>query len=282
MNSLISSEQLRRPLLVKLLHKIDSCLKEIDQEFFVIGATARDLIISQLPGIQPSRSTRDLDLAIAIPNWSAFDRITEVLLAHGLTKDLQRKQRFYDGVYELDLVPYGAVAKEDDQIYWPPEEDIAMSVRGFAEVLSEAITVSIDGELEVKVASLHGLFLLKLSAWEDRHLETRKDADDMEFIIRHYFLANYTRDFHPEVYDWTDFDEWGAGAYWLAYDAQRLLPSQHLAHYAQLLASECHLAEGSPLIQQLLEASPSLSFAQAHAGLLRIVNVWTATASGLC
>jgi predicted nucleotidyltransferase len=50
----------------------------------------------------------------------------------------------------VDIVPFGAVAKADDNIYWPPEETIAMSVKGFDEVLSEAITVSIDNEFEIR------------------------------------------------------------------------------------------------------------------------------------
>ena len=96
----LSSEKIGNPLLVDLLHKVSKCFTEINQVYFVIGATARDLIVHQLVGIASSRRTRDLDLAIAIPDWSAFDDITEALLARGLTKDPKMKQRFYDGDYE--------------------------------------------------------------------------------------------------------------------------------------------------------------------------------------
>ena len=97
-------------------------------------------------------------------------------------------QRFYDGAYELDIVPYGAIAKDDGCVYWPPEEDIAMSVRGFTEVLRGAITVRIDDEFDIKIASLHGLFVLKFNAWIDRNIQTNKDAVDMAFIVEHYFF----------------------------------------------------------------------------------------------
>lgn len=105
-----------------------------------------------------------MDIAIAIPDWSVFDEIKEVLVADGFKKSTDMRQRFYYGEYELDIVPYG-VAKDDDNIYWPPEEEIAMSVKGFDEVLSESITVNIDGEFDLRIASLHGLFLLKFNAW---------------------------------------------------------------------------------------------------------------------
>ncbi|RKW66596.1 MAG: nucleotidyltransferase [Tannerella sp.] len=274
MNFQLSSEKIGNPLLMDLLRKISKCFAEMNQVYFVIGATARDLIVRQLVGIASSRRTRDLDLAIAIPDWSAFDDITEALLARGLTKDLKMKQRFYDGDYELDLVPYGAVAKPDDHIYWPPEEDIAMSVKGFAEVLSDAITVSIDGAFDVKIASLHGLFILKFSAWMDRHMATRKDADDMEFIIRHYFFANLSRNPRPEVYDWKDFDEWIVGAYWLANDISRLLPVEQLRFYARRLEEEYRKSEQSHLMLQMLDANSALKFEQVYDGLSRMLQVW--------
>ena len=44
----ISSERIGNPLLVDLLRKVSECFAKIDQEFFVIGATARDIIVRQL------------------------------------------------------------------------------------------------------------------------------------------------------------------------------------------------------------------------------------------
>ena len=274
MNYQISSRKIANPLLVELLHKVSRCFAEIEQDFFVIGATARDLVLKQLDITSPRR-TRDLDLAIAIPDWSAFDRISEALLAGGLTKDSRIKQRFYDGDYELDLVPYGTVAKPDDYIYWPPEEDIAMSVKGFSEVLSEAITVTIDETLEIKIASLYGLFILKFSAWIDRHVATHKDADDMEFIIRHYFYANLARNPYPEVYEWENFDDWIAGAYWLARDIALLLPTKHIQFYLDELSSEVKKSEQSHLAQQILDANSSLKYEQVYEGLSLMCRFWT-------
>lgn len=218
MNLKISSEKIGNPLLVDLLKKLIVCFNGIGQSFFVIGATARDIILQQLADTSSRRKTRDLDVAIAISEWADFDRITGILIENGFKKDIHMHQRFYYGDYELDIVPYGIVAKDDDCIYWPPEEVIAMSVKGFDEILKDAITVSVDDEFNIKIASLHGLFLLKFNAWQDRHFETSKDAEDMSFILSNYFIANVNRNFHPEVYDWIRFDEYIIGGYWLAHD----------------------------------------------------------------
>lgn len=95
MDLLIKSERINNALLVELLRKLTACFKRIDREFYVIGATARDLILQQLIGAESRRRTRDLDIAIAIPDWEAFEHIKEVLIADGFIKSVDMHQRFY-------------------------------------------------------------------------------------------------------------------------------------------------------------------------------------------
>ena len=184
-------------------------------------------------------------------------------------------QRFYYGAYEVDIVPYGVVAKEDDNIYWPPEEVVAMSVKGFDEVLSEAITVSIDDKFKVKIASLHGLFLLKLNAWLDRNAKTSKDAEDMSFILSNYFMANLDREIHQEVYDWENFDEYIVGGYWLAHDLVTLLNVNQLNYYKEVIEGELAKEEESRLINQMIENSYSLKYETARETWQVIADVFS-------
>lgn len=274
MNFQISSKKIGNPLLVELLRKVSHCFAEIGQDFFVIGATARDILIRQLVGISSGRKTRDLDLAIAIPDWNAFEEIKRALLARGFQKDGQMYQRFYDGDYEMDIVPYGDIEREDGYIYWPPEEDIAMSVKGFADVLSDTITVTIDNEFDIKIASLHGLFVLKFNAWLDRNIQTNKDAVDMAFILENYFIANLNRNLHAEVYDWEDFDEIVVGAYWLAYDIVGFLSKEHLCHYEQCLRNEIEKRENSRLIQQVIDSSSFFSYEKLFLAFQKMIAVF--------
>lgn len=274
MNFQISSEKIGNPLLVDLLRKVSRCFAEIEQDFFVIGATARDIVIRQLVGISSGRKTRDLDLAIAIPNWNTFEEVKRTLLDQGFQKDSQMYQRFYDGDYELDIVPYGAVEKEDGYIYWPPEEDIAMSVKGFADVLGDAITVTIDDDFDIKIASLHGLFVLKFNAWLDRNIQTNKDAVDMAFILENYFSANWSRNLHPEVYDWEDFNEIIVGSYWLAYDIVGFLSKEHLCHYERCLRNEIEKEENSRLIQQIIDSSSFFSYEELLLAFQKMIAVF--------
>ena len=269
----ITSEKIANPLLVELLKKLTDSFNRMGREFYVIGATARDIIIRQLIDTTSGRRTKDLDIAIAIPDWSVFDEIKEVLVADGFKKSTDMRQRFYYGEYELDIVPYG-VAKDDDNIYWPPEEEIAMSVKGFDEVLSESITVNIDGEFDLRIASLHGLFLLKFNAWLDRNIETSKDAEDMSFILSNYFMANLDRDVYTEVYDWENFDEYIVGGYWLARDLLLLLTKEQIVYYKDCIEKELEKDDESRLFNQIIENCYGLTYETVKEAWQTIADVF--------
>ena len=273
MNLKITSEKIANPLLVELLKKLTDSFNRMGREFYVIGATARDIIIRQLIGTTSGRRTKDLDIAIAIPDWTVFDEIKEVLVADGFKKSTDMRQRFYYGEYELDIVPYG-VAKEDDNIYWPPEEEIAMSVKGFDEVLSEAITVNIDDEFDIRIASLHGLFLLKFNAWLDRNIETSKDAEDMSFILSNYFMANLDRNVYTEVYDWENFDEYIVGGYWLARDLLLLLTKEQITYYKDCIEKELEKDDESRLFNQIIENCYGLTYETVKEAWQTIADVF--------
>lgn len=271
----ISSETIGNPLLIDLLRQLNRTFSKTGSKFFVIGATARDIILRVLANTSARRKTRDLDIAIAVTGWDKYNEICQALIADGFEKSTHQAQRFYYGDYEVDIVPYGAVAKADDNIYWPPEETIAMSVKGFDEVLSEAITVSIDNEFEIGIASLHGLFLLKLNAWLDRNIAANKDAEDMWYIVDNYYFASEERGVHPEVYELDGFDLTVGGAYWMAHDIADLLSHEQIAFYADVLRYEIEREEDSRLVVQILETNRSVTSSDVLKVLQTISDVFS-------
>jgi predicted nucleotidyltransferase len=195
MNCHISSDKLNNPLLKELLAVLTSYFSSVKSEYYVIGATARDIVLTAIYEQDAKRSAADLDIAIAIPNWENFESIEKGLCQiKEFKKDETQRQRFiYKDIYLLDIVPFGGVAKDDENIYWPPEEEVAMSVAGFSEATNDVLEVNIDNEFSVKVVQLPGIFLLKLNAFKDRHVENNKDADDMAYIISCYLEINLDR-----------------------------------------------------------------------------------------
>ncbi|MDL2303895.1 nucleotidyl transferase AbiEii/AbiGii toxin family protein [Bacteroides sp. OttesenSCG-928-D19] len=281
MNYNISSENLNNPLLKDLLKELNDFFGNINVDFYVIGATARDIILSNLYNLIPDRKTNDLDIAIAITDWSQFQSIEENLpKKEGFTKSKGQKQRFiYDGTYVIDIVPFGDVAKDDGNIYWPPDETIAMSVWGFPEMADSTISVEIDEEFSIKIASLPGLFILKLVAWKDRHLSGSKDAYDMALLLTNYLDINMERavEEHYDLYETDAFDQVIAGAQLMARDVKLLIRDNEttLEYLRKILAKEIELAEESQLINQLVESDASLKYEQVLTCLYSIVNEWS-------
>ncbi|MDH8701161.1 putative nucleotidyltransferase [Dysgonomonadaceae bacterium PH5-43] len=277
----ISSENLNNPLLKDLLKELNGFFGGINVDFYVIGATARDIILSNLHDLIPERKTDDLDIAIAISDWSQFQSIEENLpKIEGFAKSREQKQRFiYKGIYVIDIVPFGDVAEDDGNIYWPPDETIAMSVWGFPEMADSTIRIEIDGEFSIKIASLPGLFILKLVAWKDRHLLGSKDAYDMALLLTNYLNINTERavDEHYDLYETDEFDQTIAGAQLMARDVKLLIRDNEktLEYLREILAKEIELAEESQLINQLVESDASLQYEQVLACLESIFNEWS-------
>lgn len=277
----ISSENLNNPLLKDLLKELNGFFGDINVDYYVIGATARDIILSNLHDLVPDRKTDDLDIAIAISDWNQFQSIEENLpKIEGFTKSKEQKQRFiYKDIYVIDIVPFGGVAENDGNIYWPPDETIAMSVWGFPEMADSTINIEIDEEFSIKIASLPGLFILKLVAWKDRHLFGSKDAYDMALLLTNYLNINIERavNEHYDLYEMEEFDPVIAGAKLMARDVKLLIRDneQTLEYLREILAKEIELAEGSQLINQLVESDASLQYEQVLACLESMYSEWS-------
>ena len=274
----ISSDQFSSLLLKELLQELTGFFNLLGSEFYVIGATARDMIMAGIYSQHSGRKTVDLDIAIAIPNWNRYEEISEKLCKKPVfTKSRDQKQRFwYKEVYMLDIVPFGEVAKADQYIYWPPDESFAMPVHGFMEMVKDALEVTIDNSFTVRVASLPGIFILKLIAWNDRHLAHDRDAEDMAFIISNY-LALYderaARD-HYDLYDHTPFSTFIGGATLMARDIKMVIRDDFSVcdKLSLILQGEIDKNLDSPLINQILETHHSLKYEEVYDALLCMAN----------
>lgn len=161
--------------------------------FFVIGATARDLILEVGYGIRSFRATRDLDLAIQIEDWKIFDTLSAALLETGLFSKSRSHHTFIynKGELYIDIIPFGRIENAEREIIWPPQNETPMSVIGFDEAYAHTLSIRLKAEptLEIKVASLPGLVVLKLISWKDRSSGKDRDASDLAHIIKNYYQA---------------------------------------------------------------------------------------------
>jgi len=156
--------------------------------FFIVGATARDLILRYGYGVEPLRMTRDIDLGVRVADWEQFNRLTDALIATGRFASTRERQRFRFDTVLLDIVPFGDIMDERKRISWPPEHSIFMSVVGFEEAYESSLTVrlSSDPEFDIRLSTLPGLFLMKIISWAERYPERSKDAEDLLMIMLKY------------------------------------------------------------------------------------------------
>jgi predicted nucleotidyltransferase len=80
-------------------------------DYFLAGATARDLILVNVHGVQPGRATRDIDFGIAVESWAQFELLKARLLASGAFSASRAHQRLLfadpsEGIsVPVDLIP---------------------------------------------------------------------------------------------------------------------------------------------------------------------------------
>ena len=257
----VSSEKLEHPLMKSLLDELIPIFKKLEIKFFVIGATARDIIM-ELHGEKSGRSTKDIDIAIAVEKWEEFETIeSEILKLSNFKKDTIQQQRFfYLNDIMLDIVPYGGIANEKDKIFWPPDQTFAMTVLGFKEAEGDLIDVTIDGDTPIKVISLTGIFVLKIFAWLDRHKKGNKDAEDIGFILSNYLSVNQERavdEHYDKVYDIENFTISKAGAVLLGIDLNELLSANRATRLRikSIIERELEQPETSILFFQLIQTN---------------------------
>ncbi len=243
--------------LVDTLKALSGCMSKFGLPLYVVGATARDLSMRLLKINDSRRRTRDLDVAIAVKDWSMFTDICGVLERNNFRRIGNTQKFIYtgdngDNDYEVDVVPFGGV-EENEMICWPPDGNPVMSVRCFQDIMEASDEIEIENECRVRIAPLCGQFLIKFDAWCDRHQATDKDASDMLFILENYFYSQMVGADRVPLLGNDDMDETTNGALWLASDVSQLLSSEHLQLYIDVIQKELSKEWESDLLYHFMK-----------------------------
>ena len=223
------------PSVLRVIAAVQAGAQAQSVEPLLVGAAARDLLLVHVHGQRVRRATKDVDFAVALASWEAFEQLKAQLVQnHGFVDDPSQKQRLKftaeggGAGTTIDLVPFGENLQVSHRgLLWPPEMEVYMTVSGFEEALGSAQLVELQQGLQIKVASLPGLAILKLFAWGDRHLRDRKDAVDFLTLMRSYGEAgNFDRMTDPEQaldrYITLEGNEEKTGAWLLGLDCGRI------------------------------------------------------------
>ena len=246
--SLDVSEKLPKGL-VEVYSQIHGIAAELSVPLLIVGATARDIILVHGYNAAIERGTKDVDFGIEVQNWEHYEVLRTALIEAGFTPHSKKAHQLNttdsDGLpWEIDLIPFGGVSDDNDQIAWPPKQDFVMSVLGFDEVYQNAWNVTLikSPEISVKVASPAGILLLKLIAWTERGREYQgKDAIDIYYVIKHYSKIPAVVDalYEQDYMDTQDYDIMNATAMLLADEVAAIAQEKTMEYIKQsLLNSE--------------------------------------------
>jgi predicted nucleotidyltransferase len=235
------------PIALTILQAVKRAAQESNIATMIVGATARDILLTHVYGLPVQRATRDVDFAIAVKDWAQFEYLKATLASidgfylsekHQHRLHYGKKSSEHENAYPFDLLPFGAIAQADQTIAWPPDMAVMMNVTGYQEVLAASEEVEVAPGQTVHVASLAGLIILKIFAWMDRGRENAKDATDIYQIMLNYAQAGHIDRLYDEGMDLlaaVGYDPDIAGVRLLGYDVARLAKPETMTKLRNIL-----------------------------------------------
>jgi predicted nucleotidyltransferase len=234
------------------MRQINAVAGDLNFSYFLIGAMARDVLLWHIFGLNPGRATRDVDFAFVLAGWEQFWQLQDRLISSGhfvAVRDVVHRLLFItDGGSQrcmVDLLPFGGVEQPRHTVAWPPDMQMIMHVAGYDDALKTAPLVQIATSLRIRVASLPGLAMLKLFAWQDRGHVDARDAIDLMTLCQNYHDAGNLDRLYDEALpalQAVGFDIELAGAWLLGKDTAATA-SQQTHQPLQALLSDTHTLE---------------------------------------
>jgi predicted nucleotidyltransferase len=274
------SQQRDLGLHAEVVADVDAAAEPLGIAPLIVGAFARDLQLFYRHGIETQRQTEDLDVALAVPDWLAFDSLQRKLIESGRfsVSPIAPHRLRHRNDLPIDLVPFGGVETRERKIAWPPRGEVVMDLFGFREALASACEVVLPGGGRARVVSLPALALLKIVCWRDRHYQSpRKDAHDLLLIVKHYLRAGNEARLYDEFVEWTQeegFDYELAGSRMLGHDMWALLDDEGIEKIGVLLSEQASTQQPARLPAEMIPADPDRARALLDAMLGGMMESW--------
>jgi len=216
--------------LARVVSALQAVATPLGVEFFLMGAAARDLMLQYAHGIETQRATEDVDFAVMVQDWNAYDALRTALIGSGefsaRSGPATHRLRHMSGL-PLDIVPFGGVERPDRTFAWPPDHSTVFDCFGVNEAFAASVMVRLPDAVHVRVAPIPAQAVLKISAWQDRkHTHPGRDAQDLLlFLSRYMDCGNLDRaaSGHRDLLEADDFDYVQAGVRLLARDMAPLI-----------------------------------------------------------
>lgn len=175
----------------EILEALERGFSKFGIDFYLVGATARDVWMKGVHEIPPKRATSDIDFGIMIKDSGIFSDLKNYLIE--VEGFVPYKENAFVLIWkdktQVDLIPFGELELEGIATVRGTGFS-SMNVEGFKEVYELASEEIQTGGQHFKVCTLAGIVILKLIAWDDRPEMRGDDIDDIAEIIKNYFHFN--------------------------------------------------------------------------------------------
>ena len=187
----ISFKQLQqRPHISEMLTALEKGLNKYNIDFYLVGAVARDVWMTAINDIPPSRVTGDIDFAVFINDKNTYADLREYLI--NVEKFIPYKGNGFvlkwKNIIQIDLMPFGEIEAKPSNITVEGTGLTSLNMPGFKEIYDSGLP---EAELEekhrFKFCTLPGIVLLKLLAFQERPEIRRDDIKDISKILKHFF-----------------------------------------------------------------------------------------------
>ena len=274
------------PAALLVMQEIHKASKALGYPVLLVGAMARIILLENIFGLKAGRATTDVDFAFALDDWEQYRALKNFLLTNANFEETRHEAHRLllrlPGLkhkYTVDLIPFGGIETSPNTIAWPPDMAVMMNVAGYSDALAAAVEVEVSPGVNMAIASLPGIAMLKLFAWADRRQESSKDAIDLVLLLRGYHEAGnenriYGEEAALKALETAGYDIELAGAWLLGNDVAAMA-------YAQTNTDLQALLNGSKrerLIADMTRAMPGRDNAMeySHRLLEQFTNGFTA------
>lgn len=208
----INFKQLRqRPDFLEMLAALERGFAAFHVDFYLVGAVARDVWMTAINEIPPSRITRDIDFAVFIEDKGTYEKLKRYLIEieHFQPSKENTFVLLWQGRMQVDLLPFGNIEDENAKVSFEGTGLTSLNMPGFMEIYESGLPeLELEGEHRFKFCTLPGIVILKLIAWEDRPEIRRDDLKDILTILTHFFEM-YTAQIYEHHSDLFGDDEFG-------------------------------------------------------------------------
>ena len=202
----INFKQLRQePAISEMLTALERGLTKFEIDFYLVGAVARDVWMTAINDIPPSRITGDIDFAVFINDKQTYEALKEYLInVEGFTP--YKGNAFvliWRGFIQVDLLPFGAVEGKGASVSVEGTGLTNVNVPAFKEIYDSGLPeAEIEEKHTFKFCTLPGIVLLKLLAYQDRPEIRRDDIKDISKILQHFYdmYENEIFENHNDLY----------------------------------------------------------------------------------